>query len=60
MGTKITIDMTKEPDLDRLKTLLEAARTEWDLEMKQLERELDALDKMLTLKAVHKNKKKRT
>jgi HPt (histidine-containing phosphotransfer) domain-containing protein len=59
MGLKITIDMTKI-DLDQLHMLLGSARAEWEEDMRELERELDALDKMLALKAAHKNKKKRT
>lgn len=59
MATKITIDMTRI-DLDRLQLLLGSAKVAWEEDIRELERELDALDKVLALKAVHKNKKKRT
>ncbi len=48
---KITIDMTKDPDWNQLEGLLGTAKAEWILEMKELERELDHLDKVLAAKA---------
>ncbi len=52
MGMKITVDMTKDPDWNKLEGLLGTAKAEWLMEMQELGRELDHLDKVLAAKAV--------
>ncbi len=55
---KIKIDMTKDPDWNQLEMLLGSAKAAWLQEMKDLEAELDHIDKVIAAKELKKKNKR--